>query len=944
MSDFQVPWAAKSRALLLPSGPVGLLSPFGPPAGVARAIDAWLAEHGAGADADDAQLRGRCARDAYDAQAALPAGLAHDAPARVVPRHPLSAEPLAEHPIDAAMAAGRWEGFWRRFLGEIQGAGAPHLATEQGYRALFAAFVGAAGAHLASLPAEPRLPDCPLPAHHALTSALVGARHGGQRAALLYLHLGPVQRFVTAARRTHDLWAGSYILSFLAFQALCAVARRLGPDAIVSPDVVRLPLARRLLFGRRAEAQRDPQLLRAALPNKLLAVVPEHAGEACARDAITAVTAAWETMAEGARSVLRAAAGGLSWDAGFDEQIRHHLELDAVLQPWPDDRAEASRLFAELQRGDVLDEVWSPERADRPGLAYGPLFDLTHRVLSAHRTAPSLHGHPGDARPKCTQCGEREQMGPRVDVRQQAAACRAFWTRISADARDGALQITQGEGLCAVCVTKRFAPRAYFGASPGAGLELRWEKEHDRVLLRFPSVPSIAAAPYLLHLKTQREVVGGEADGWLGALHALHDLLGFTPPGNLLPGLGELGRSDALLNHDGSWLYETSYEPDVCWRNHFSASPTDEERAQETYRAIEAAAPGALKALRELCAAAGEARPSAYYAVIQLDGDRMGEWLTGRHPQGPALADLFPELARSAGAQRKRPLFSALHGELSRRLGGLAEALHDVVARHLGRVVYAGGDDLLAFVPLGTALACLAAVRRLFRSPEYLGGRVTVSAGVAIAHWRDPLRGVLQAARLAEKSAKEHERRDRFAIRLDRRSGEDLALILPFEAGGHDVLDAVRALVRSARRTALQPADGPQELGSEEGPGEPQETDGAQGPEGPREEEGLISPSVAYKLADELRLLGAAPDDTLLRAFWHRAEILLGYRSKRDGRRTRDLPAGIRALFEAQGEDPSPALEPASLVDLLLFVRFLLREEKGLGGLHERIAERGVDA
>ena len=40
----------------------------------------------------------------------------------------------------------------------------------------------------------------------------------------LHFSLGPVQGFVVQARRTRDLWAGSFLLSRLALEAMWAVS------------------------------------------------------------------------------------------------------------------------------------------------------------------------------------------------------------------------------------------------------------------------------------------------------------------------------------------------------------------------------------------------------------------------------------------------------------------------------------------------------------------------------------------------------------------------------------------------------------------------------------------------------------------------------------------------------------------------------------------------
>jgi hypothetical protein len=65
-------------------------------------------------------------------------------------------------------------------------------------------------------------------------------------------HIGPVQGFIAQARRTRDLWAGSFLLSWLAAQAMAAVRKqqftielhadgRMGGDFRLEPGSPRNP-------------------------------------------------------------------------------------------------------------------------------------------------------------------------------------------------------------------------------------------------------------------------------------------------------------------------------------------------------------------------------------------------------------------------------------------------------------------------------------------------------------------------------------------------------------------------------------------------------------------------------------------------------------------------------------------------------------------------------
>jgi CRISPR-associated protein Cmr2 len=137
-------------------------------------------------------------------------------------------------------------------------------------------------------------------------------------------------------------------------------------------------------------------------------------------------------------------------------------------------------------------------------------------------------------------------------------------------------------------------------------------------------------------------------------------------------------------------------------------------------------------------------------------------------------------------------------------------ALHfvpDIVEKkHHGTLIYAGGDDVLALLPTETALACAAELEEVWRRDWadddrgtrrlLMGGRATVSAGVAVVHYKEDLRLALQAARDAEKQAKSAGR-DALGLRVVRRSGEDSSAVV-----GWGQVGALQALVNDFRAGA----------------------------------------------------------------------------------------------------------------------------------------------
>lgn len=136
---------------------------------------------------------------------------------------------------------------------------------------------------------------------------------------------------------------------------------------------------------------------------------------------------------------------------------------------------------------------------------------------------------------------------------------------------------------------------------------------------------------------------------------------------------------------------------------------------------------------------------AAYYAVLVADGDNMGKLLDGKSQEE--------------------------HREISGRLDRFTAQARELVKRHDGQAVFAGGDDVLAFLPATTALACGRELAGAFRS-TVKGG--TLSAGIAIVHYREPLSMSLHQAREAEKAAKAVDGKNAVCVALHTRGGAPL--------------------------------------------------------------------------------------------------------------------------------------------------------------------------
>lgn len=181
-----------------------------------------------------------------------------------------------------------------------------------------------------------------------------------------------------------------------------------------------------------------------------------------------------------------------------------------------------------------------------------------------------------------------------------------------------------------------------------------------------------------------------------------------------------------------------------------------------------------------------------YYAILLFDGDGMGKLLNG---------DYLKDKTR----------LKEFHGEFSEKLGDFASNAEKYLnANNHGCTVYAGGDDFLGFVNLESLFDVLIELHRLYqklvhkelqdKDKDWFKEKetpITFSAGICIAHYKEPLSLVLAKARDMEKKAKDfREAKNAFAISVMKGSGEDHETVWGFEK---DSLEKLKSLVDSMR-------------------------------------------------------------------------------------------------------------------------------------------------
>jgi CRISPR-associated protein Cmr2 len=171
-----------------------------------------------------------------------------------------------------------------------------------------------------------------------------------------------------------------------------------------------------------------------------------------------------------------------------------------------------------------------------------------------------------------------------------------------------------------------------------------------------------------------------------------------------------------------------------------------------------------------------QGRPPTYYAILWMDGDRMGELFQGKRDAA--------EWGEGLDRYRK----------ITEQVSRFAlELVREVVEAHRGELIYAGGDDLLALLPTDEVITCARKLRDDFASSKCLGKAGLIKAGVAVVHHKEDLRFALHMAREAEEAAKAVGR-NALALTVCRRSGEHTTAVMawPHTVSFNQLVEAFR--------------------------------------------------------------------------------------------------------------------------------------------------------
>ncbi|MFW6271864.1 MAG: type III-B CRISPR-associated protein Cas10/Cmr2 [Desulfosalsimonas sp.] len=622
--------------------------------------------------------------------------------------------------------------------------------------------VGGLGALWHRLPADTRFPDHSIWQHNALCSSLSSCMElagDPSEIGMMVFSLGPVQPFIAKARKLRDYWTGSVLLSWLAFEGIKWVMENLGPDHILYPSLIDQPLVNEYLeknwqvsnvnfFNTRRDI--------ASFPNKFLFLTPMDMAENIADKIKMHIQKAWQHLYENCNQHLTEVLDNLEeTETGhlrkmFQQQCANFWEFQwaAAHLVSKEDRPEIQTLLPENSYDGNFQilEQFNRIIADKPyydksgkGVLYSVSHSLAQSALAAAKNRKVIVRPPENGE-KCHLCGEFEVLhADKYSGDIKAGEYKNNVEKFWSNLKSAwphEYDFNESEKLCALCLTKRIA---YIAIQDGRDHILKSAFTNHET---FPMTTEIALTDYFnrksIADNQERKKIANE----------LHD-----SPENSVASKGP--------------------------------KPTDADK---------------------------------YYAILLMDGDNMGKLVNGETLASTWKTVLHPEMRKRLenpdfdkkyhenwkvifDKYDQRLLTPAIHAAISESLCDFSiYGVAEIIKAHKGTLIYAGGDDVCAVLPVSAALSAAQEIKDYYQSTYKLiqkekitdietaetwqpqagklsislgtGPALSISAGIRICHHKENLTQMIAGTHhLLDDIAKKQAGRNACAIELRKRSG-----------------------------------------------------------------------------------------------------------------------------------------------------------------------------
>lgn len=678
------------------------------------------------------------------------------------------------------------------------------------------------------MPAETRLPDASIWSHLSMTSALAGALAGYDLTAdqiqrwqgnddlshpyLAVFSFSPVQELIKSSRKMRDFWAGSWLLHYLSARVCWKLANQYGPDTLLYPSLYQQPLIDHWLlqeieklkkeekidfdFSEWVKQPSSKSLLTAGFPNVISLILPKDKVHAAMQTAQQTLLEEWLIIGDLVFKELHDKRHWMrelkpddnSWQGWLKSQWQVYWtalpigkgkqfktaaipeNVDDQLQNWLNQQnqaynvSEKQKLF-QSQELKFLREAYHKRLEEQHrkfsvnvGSWWGYIFDATRASLAAVKNARNWE-LPTAFGPRSTISG----IGPVVNPGNQdkdkkdwmtEGDTKKLWGKHDAGFFDGTEQLNATEVI----------KRGLHKILP----KLLGIKEED---ITYPDLTS-GVAGYL-------KVNAGDTRHKLNFEKACQAIVDKYPDIKIT--LAEMRGKWGI-----PWMDEKTnpkkYHPRLLNAGWILEDLPNSDQLKAEYRQ------DINNIITEYYP---NNNPSDWYVLAAGDGDSMSEWLKGIKLKN--YGDYIPsELSVNLESfpqflEIQKRMGPSTHSALSRALLDFSNQLVPYLTqkRYAGRLIYGGGDDVLAYTNLWEWDKWLWDIRQCFKGAKdpreefsndgdywkfkgksdqlvdrplfTMGSTATISFGVVIAHHSVPLAIALESLWEAEDAAKKHE-------------------------------------------------------------------------------------------------------------------------------------------------------------------------------------------
>ncbi len=649
------------------------------------------------------------------------------------------------------------------------------------------------------LPADSRFPDHSIWQHNALTSAIYSCMDiakDSKGAGMAVFSITPVQDYISNARKLRDFWTGSILLSWLAFEGIRWVCENLGPDHILYPSLIDQPLINEYLdIEKKISGINSMNKIRdiASFPNKFLFLLPFEKTEEITDKIKKHIKKQWVEICTLCEELVVKKIPLIKEEEKnhihemFERQCHNYFDFSwaSTRLLTKEDLDEASKILPEPMYENqkevvkIFNKIIEGKNYDESGT--GLLYSVSHSLVQSSLAASKsvkTSSRDEETGEKCHQCREFEilhctKYNNQIRASEYKENIENFWHDFKMKwKREPDFKENTNEKLCSLCMIKRILYRVFENSDYENHVLYRTFQNQES----YPSTTEMSLYNYFMK--------------------------------NNIESASEKRKIAQNLHDSDADILTGFKQPEIKDR---------------------------------------------YYAVLLMDGDKMGNLVNGStidstwqsilHPvikerlENPKFLKIFRENWKEIFDKHpQRLLTPSIHAAISESLGDFSiYGVSSIIKKYKGKLIYAGGDDVCAVLPVNMAVDAAMEIRNYYNSyfnfiksnnDSYNftplsesfkpsagklslclgnGEKISISAGILICHHKENLTEMIKRSHyLLDKIAKDKAGRNVCAVELRKRSGGSRFFVSKWDDKNMEIWNTFKEIGKSISKDISQ--------------------------------------------------------------------------------------------------------------------------------------------